>query len=176
MALKGSSSQIIEFTLVYNRTKSRLYNYALKMLYDKMQCEDIIQNIFLKFYQHMDRIRDKERIDVWLFTAVRNEIYTIYRNKNIHVDKYHVQDSDEIDVESGDRIEEAYESNEMREIIMEHLNRMPVEQKEVFLLKEYGELSYKEVSAMLQISEDLVKSRLFKARNKLIQSISKVIL
>ena len=52
---------------------------------------------------------------------------------------------------------------------------MPEEQKDVYLLKEYGELSYKEIAKLLGIDEKLVKSRLFKVRQKLINSISKKI-
>jgi RNA polymerase sigma factor (sigma-70 family) len=46
---------------------------------------------------------------------------------------------------------------------------------EVFVLKEYSGLSYKEIASLLEIDEDLVKSRLYKARQKLISKISKVL-
>ena len=46
---------------------------------------------------------------------------------------------------------------------------------EVFMLKEYSGLSYKEIASLLEIDEDLVKSRLYKARQKLINKISKLV-
>jgi RNA polymerase sigma factor (sigma-70 family) len=46
---------------------------------------------------------------------------------------------------------------------------------EVFILKEYSGLSYKEIASLLEIDEDLVKSRLYKARQKLINKISKIL-
>jgi RNA polymerase sigma factor (sigma-70 family) len=174
--LENSSQKIIEFTLVYNQHKTRLFNYALKMLYNRMQCEDIIQNTFMKFYENLENIRNIERIDVWLFKTVRNQIYTLFRAKKIQVDKYGVEDVDEVEIDSGFNLNEEYEHLEMKELIMNELNKMSVGQREVFLLKEYGEFSYKEISAMMEIPEELVKSRLSKTRQKLVNKISRVII
>ena len=52
---------------------------------------------------------------------------------------------------------------------------MPAEQKEVFLLKEYGGFSYKEISEMVNIDIELVKSRLHKVRKKIIDRLSRII-
>jgi RNA polymerase sigma-70 factor (ECF subfamily) len=110
----------------------------------------------------------------WLFKTARNDIYTFYRNKKIHVDQYGVTDADEIDLDSSINLDEEIELNETKEIITKTLNAMPVEQREAFFLKEYGGFSYKEIAAILNITEDLVRSRLFKTRKKLILKLSKL--
>lgn len=174
--MPDSSRKIIEFTLVYNRHKKKLYNYAFKLLWDQMACEDIVQNTFLKFYENMEKIRDNERIEVWLFTTVRNQIYTIFRNKKIHVDQYKVEDADEIEINSNYDLQEVYEDNELKEIVMKELDKMPLEQKEVYMLKEFGSFSYKEIAEILSVDESMVKSRLHKVRQKLVKRISRVLL
>jgi RNA polymerase sigma-70 factor (ECF subfamily) len=68
-----------------------------------------------------------------------------------------------------------YENLELKKIIMNELELMPQEQREVYLLKEYSGLSYKEIAAIQNIDEELVKSRLFKTRQKLIKRISKLV-
>ncbi|MBI5730084.1 MAG: RNA polymerase sigma factor [Ignavibacteriales bacterium] len=174
--MSDSSKNIVEFTLIYNQHKAKLYNYACKMLGDKMMCEDIIQNVFLKFFENMYRIRNSERVDVWLFRTTRNEIYTVYRNKKIHVDQFGVLDADEIDIDSSIKLYEDYELKEMNLLVMKELEKIAIEQRDVFLLKEYGGLSYKEIANMMNIDEDLVKSRLYKTRQKLISRLSKVVI
>ena len=52
---------------------------------------------------------------------------------------------------------------------------MNIEFREVFILREYTGLSYKEIASLLEIDEDLVKSRLYKARQKLVNKISKLV-
>jgi RNA polymerase sigma factor (sigma-70 family) len=172
--LSDSSKNIVEFTLVYNQHKQRLYNFTLKMVNDKMLCEDIVQNVFIKLFENLEKIHHAESITFWLFTTARNDIYTHYRNKKIHVDQYGVADADEIDIDSTVKLEEEIELNETKEIIAKTLDGVPVDQREVFLLKEYGGFSYKEIASMLNIGEDLVRSRLFKTRKKLINRISKL--
>jgi len=50
---------------------------------------------------------------------------------------------------------------------MNELNNMNPEQSEVFLLKEYSGMSYRQIAELMEISEELVKSRLYKVREKL---------
>jgi RNA polymerase sigma-70 factor, ECF subfamily len=72
-------------------------------------------------------------------------------------------------------LESYIEMKEIKKIILYELDKMAYEQKEVYLLKEYGGLSYKEISETLQMEVNLVKSRLYKVRQKLIDKISKLV-
>lgn len=144
------------------------------MLADSNICEDVVQNAFIKLYENFETVRNKNSIIFWLLKTVRNEIYQHYRKRNIHVDRFNVQDADEIEISSGDgSIAEELENRELKEIIMAALDEFPIAQKDIFLLKEYGGLSYKEIAEMLDITEKLVKDRLYKARQKLIKIVSK---
>ena len=71
------------------------------MINDKMMCEDIVQNVFLKFFENLNVIRNKSSINFWLFKTARNEIYTYFRRKKIRVDQFGVLDSDEIELTGG---------------------------------------------------------------------------
>ena len=146
------------------------------MLWDQMACEDIIQNTFLKLYENLDKIKNIDRVEFWLFTTVRNQIYTLFRNKKIHVDQYAVADADGLEIESQYQLADQYEETEIKELIMKELNKMNIDQREVFLLKEYGGFSYKEISELMSIDVELVKSRLYKTREKLIKRISRVLI
>lgn len=173
--MSESTKNIVEFTLIYNQHKTKIYNYARKMLSDRMICEDVVQNVFVKFFQNMNNIKNADRIDVWLFTTTRNEIYSFYRTKRTHIDQFGVQDSDEIEIDASIKLDEEFELHETREMIMKELDKLSVEQRDVFLLKEYGGLTYKEISEIMKIDEELVKSRLYKTRQKLINKLSKVV-
>lgn len=166
---------IIDFTLTYNRFKRQLFNFTLKMVNDRSQCEDIIQNVFIKLFENINAIRNPESIQFWLFSTVRNEIYSYYRRKKIHVDQYGAADSDEIEIDSDDDVAGKYEEKEFRELILVELNKLSISHREVFLLKEYGGLSYKEIADVMRIDEELVKSRLFKTRQKLIKHLAKFV-
>lgn len=146
------------------------------MVSDRLTCEDIIQNTFIKLFENLKNIRQAKSVQYWLFSTVRNEIYTYYRHKKIRLDQFGADDSDSIEIESGNNVEIDYENKEMRELIQSALGIMAVEQREVFLLKEYGGLSYKEIAEVMKIDEELVKSRLFKVRQRLIKNLSKILM
>ena len=140
-----------------------------------MLTEDIVQDIFLKLYQNIDSIRSKENINYWLFTTARNEVYGYYRRKKIRKDQFNVEDTDEIEIVAEDSLEYEIEKREVKELMVNELNKLPVEQREVFILKEYSGLKYTEIGDILGIEEKLVKSRLNKVRTKMINKISKLI-
>lgn len=167
---------IIDFTLTYNQYKQQLFNYTFKMVNDRLTCEDIIQNVFLKLFENLKRIHNSGSIQHWLFTTVRNEIFSYYRKKKIRIDKFGSDDADEIEIESPYQLEDDYDNNEIKEIILNELNKMSLDQREVFLLKEYGGLSYKEIADVMNIDIELVKSRLFKTRQKLIKRLSRIVM
>ena len=145
------------------------------MVNDQMLAEDIVQNVFLKLYENLDLIKNKDNISYWLFITARNEIYGYYRSKKSRVDQFNVYDAEEIEIEIPDKLEEIFELREMKEIILKELNNIPVEQREPFIMKEFSGLSYKEIASIMNIDKNTVKSRLYKTRQKLIQRISKII-
>lgn len=93
----------------------------------------------------------------------------------IHTDKYSPIDVDNIELGTDESLEDKLEMDDIRNHLNKELMFIPAEQKEVFLLKEYGGFSYKEISSIMNIDVDLVKSRLHKVRKKIIERISKII-
>jgi RNA polymerase sigma factor (sigma-70 family) len=170
--LADNPKNIIEFTLIYNRYKSRLYFFVYKMVNDRMMTEDIVQNVFIKLYENLENIREKEFTVTWIYTTARNEIFDFLRKKKRRAEDILSEDNG---LYSEQDLIIEYENIELKRIIMNELEVMPREQKEVYLLKEYSGLSYKEIADIQNIDEELVKSRLFKIRQKLIKRISKFV-
>ena len=173
--MQKSSNNIVQFTIAYNRYKIGVYNYVLKMVGNKMVCDDLVQNVFLKLFENLKSIKNRESIKFWIYTTSRNEVYAYYRKKKIDTTKFTNEDTSDVEKISSENIEYQFELKEMKNLILNELEKMSIEQKEIFLLKEYGGLSYKEISAISNIDENLVKSRLYKTRQKLINRLSKII-
>ncbi len=166
---------MIEFTITYNKFKVKVYNYVLKMLPDKMNAEDIVQNVFLNYYRNMDAVKNKESTIYYLLRSARNEVYGVLRSKNTRVDQYNVDDASEVIVEGGVSPENEFETMEMKEMVSALLDSINPAMKEIYVLREYGGCNYREISDILGIPEKLVKSRLFKVRQLLIEYVSKKI-
>ena len=142
---------------------------------DHMQTDDIVQDVFIKLYHNLDLIRNKDSVLAWLFKSSRNELYSLYRNTKLKKLYMESEDYDEIEMEVEISLSEEIENKELNEIIMKELDNMNPDLKEVFILKEYSGLSYKEIAALIEIGEELVKSKLYKVRQKLIKKVSKLL-
>jgi RNA polymerase sigma-70 factor, ECF subfamily len=145
------------------------------MTSDRLTAEDISQNVFLKLFENLDKIEDKSKTDIWVFKTAKFEVFNFYRGKSVKVDQFGVEDSDELDIISDHDILEVIELRDFKEKLESELNNLPFEQKEVFTLKEFGGLSYEQISEILDINENLVRSRLHSARRKLIAKLSKAV-
>jgi len=170
--LKTETEKIIQFTLLYNRYKKRLYNFLLKLSGNRITAEDITQSVFLKLFENFEKLNNKENANFWLFRTARNEYYNYYKREK----RKNEFDENIISNREDDfKLENYVEIKEIKKIVLGELEKMQEEQKEVYLLKEYGGLSYKEISETLDIDVNLVKSRLYKVRQKLINKISKIV-
>ena len=145
------------------------------MTSDKLTAEDIAQNVFLKLFENFENIKDKNKIDIWVFIAAKNEAFNYYRGKATKVDQFGVEDTDGLELGSGFDLMDLIELKYLKEKIENELENIPLEQKEVFSLKEFGGLSYYEISSVLGIDENLVRSRLHSAREKLMTKLSKAV-
>jgi RNA polymerase sigma-70 factor (ECF subfamily) len=166
--LKG----VVEFTVIYNRYKTRVYNYVLKMTSDIMTAEDIVQNVFLKFYENMNTLKSPDSSKYWIYTTARNEIFAYFRGRKTKKDQFNVEDTEGLEKPGEADTEHLYDLKEFKELIEKELETMEYEYREIFLLREYGGLSYREIGSVLNTNEALVKSRLFSIRKKLIKKLS----
>lgn len=145
------------------------------MTSDKLTAEDITQNVFMKLFENFEKIEDKNKIDIWVFIAAKNEAFNFYRGKTTKVDQSGVEDTDDLELGSGLDLMDLIELNDLKEKVENELEKIPLEQKDVFSLKEFGGLSYDEISSVLGIDENLVRSRLHSARKKLMTELSKAV-
>jgi RNA polymerase sigma-70 factor (ECF subfamily) len=171
----GRDRKILLFVKHYEKRKEAVYNFALKMLNDSEKAADVTQNVFLKLFENIELIRNENKIPVWIFITARNEIFAYYRSGERKERNYDADELENFNLADDDNPGEKFELKELREIILTELDKLSDMNRETFLLREYGGLSYKEISEVTGAEINLVKSRLFKTRKKLIEKISKII-
>lgn len=140
-----------------------------------MRADDIVQDVFIKLFENLDNIHNKQSIQFWLFKTARNEMMSFFRSTKTKKLFSEAVDIEEIEIGSEVSLEDEIENKELNKLILSELENMNEDFREVFVLKEYAGLSYKEIASLLSIDEDLVKSRLYKVRQKLINKISKLV-
>jgi RNA polymerase sigma-70 factor, ECF subfamily len=150
------------FIALYNKYKLPLFTFCLKMVNNHDQASDIVQEIFIKVYEKYNKINNPDSFKSWIFTIARNDCYSALRkNKKLT----NISSAEEIIGQEQPGNE--YEKKENIAILTDSLNKLKYEDREIIVMKEYLNYSYQEISEILNLSNGAVKSRLFKARQRL---------
>ena len=154
---QDGDSQAME--LVYMGYKSSLFNLAYRFARDYASSKDLLQDIFINIFTHIDNLRSPEAFNSWLYRIAINTCINFVR-----------QNRKSIEVPL-DEIENTYYSEEVDHPMRQHLESaisiLPLKQKTVFLLHDVQGFTHTEIAEMTQLSEGTSKSQLFKARMKL---------
>lgn len=151
------------YSILYDRYKCALYAFSLKMLGEADTASDIVQDVFLRIYERRNQLNRPESFRGWLFAIARNRCLSQLRRERGHTSLEEAPD-EAIAVAAP---VDSRESEEDVWLIRRALARLRFEYREVLVLREYQDLSYREIAEITETSESAVKSKLFKARKAL---------
>ncbi len=167
-----SEHKISIFKLHYEANKSGIFNYVKKILKDEDEAKDVTHDVFLKLFDNLEKIRDERKIKAWLFITAKNEILMKKRFEQ----KFSTSETTLNENYFRNKITDPQinaENNDLKKILEQELENLTELNREIFILREYANLSYEEIAKTLALDVGKVKSRLFKTRKKLIEKISK---
>ncbi len=155
---------------IAGRERSRLLNFIRKRVRDRGDAEDILQDVLYQFLVGFEDIRSTERVTSWLFTVARNRVTDYFRkSKPETFSSREIRNREEQD-ESPLMLEDIVpalgrdpEDEYMREVIWEAIDKalgeLPEEQRDVFVMNEFDDLSFKEISDITGIGINTLLSR-----------------
>ena len=158
--IRGNSEK--DFDGIYERNFSLLMRVLIYMTGNVAAAEDICQEAFVRFHQRAEGFASPEDAKFWLVRVAKNLALNYEKRKKREAKAYRkfFRDAPRPQ-ESG---EEAYLKKETSLKVAEALGRLPAKLREALVLKEYGDLPYREIAGILKISEGNVKVRVFRAR------------
>ncbi len=146
------------FTKIYLRYRERIYAYALRVLSNPEDAEDLFQEVFFRVYSRARSFEEERSLGGWIFTIAHNLCMNKIRDRK-------PQDAIE---GAGLAVEPAADLGEdWQAVIADAMARLPVEYREVIILREYEGLSYSEMNSILQTTIPSIKSRLYRAKGRL---------
>src|ERR1700722_7747756 len=147
-----------------------LYSYALILSRNHADAEDLVQETYVRAMQAVSRLNPDSNIKRWLFTILRNIWLNQLRSRRTGPQIVET-DADEAlaneIVEPSKNSYEIYVSGVERDQVRAAIQKLPVEFREIILLREYEQLPYQEIAGVLGCPAGTVMSRLGRARSKL---------
>ena len=156
--------------------RSRLFQYSLLVCGQREDAEEVAQDTLLKVFENFDQLREPERVRAWVFRIARNACL-MKRRKSVFA-PVHELSLDELmpapgQGDGGRKLEIADWSSlpdtqvlraEMKEVLEDAIRALPEIYKTVLLLRDVEELTTEEAAGILEVSHDVVKTRLHRAR------------
>ncbi|MDR2109870.1 MAG: RNA polymerase sigma factor [Spirochaetaceae bacterium] len=160
-----------EFRRLYDRVFPILFRVAYHIANSEEAAEDLCQEAFFRLFERNMAFPNIEEAKYWLIRVVKNGALNYAKRKDRERKAYQRA------FHEASRSEETGESvlirEETRLEVQDALKKLPDNLRLVLILKEYGELNYKEIGRTLGISEGNVKVRVFRARERLAGLIAK---
>ena len=147
------------------------FYFALQLLGNREDAMDVTQDSLMRFLGSLDRFEEGRPVLPWVRRIVRNSVIDLQRRKavrradSLDSDGFEGESLEVIDLESN--ASERAVSHERRKIVWNSLGDLAEGQREIVVLREYQDLSYQEIAALLEVPIGTVMSRLHRARIEL---------
>ena len=159
------------FSPLVKKYQKGVHALAWRKIGDFHIAQELTQDAFLKAYRQLRTLKDPNAFSGWLYVIVARECLDWLRKNRIPMESLDTADSSEVDKVSYSQYvaekqeEEADETR--REVVKELLKKLPESERTVMTLHYLGEMTIKAISEFLGVSQNTVKSRLSRARNRL---------
>ena len=149
--------------------KNSLYRFALRMLNDRQEAEDNIQEVFIKLWNLRRTLHKYNNIGGFAMTINKNMCFDRLRTR-----KQTIISLDEVQAENYDPgVIESIENKNMIEQIERIVEQLPEQQKMIFHLRDMEGYEYEDISETLSISINTIRVNLSRARMKIRESLQK---
>lgn len=169
------------FERLMRRYNRRLYRLARATLRDDAEAEDALQDAYLAAYRKMDQFRGDAALGTWLSRLVLNEclgrLRRTARRDNVApmIAPPRDEDFENMGIATTEAPDAATARTQMRTLLERKLDELPEGFRTVFVCRSVEELSVEETAACLGLPEATVRSRHFRARSLLRESLAEVI-
>jgi RNA polymerase sigma-70 factor (ECF subfamily) len=164
------------FALLVRRHQSPLFNFALRQVRVPQVAEDVVQESFVRVVQNAADFKHEARFTTWVYTITRNLCIDHLRKRALRkhpsLDESRGEEGDgptlgEQTADPRASVEREATGTELKERIARAVDKLPDEQREVFLMREMANLPFKEIAEITGVPENTVKSRMRYALERL---------
>ncbi len=153
------------FNEIVRKYQQRIYWHARRMTGNHLDADEIVQEVLLVMYKKLKDFRFKSSLYTWIYTITSTRSINLLRRRSVR-EIFSFQDN-EFDKASDSDILTELENKEEVIRMLKHLQKIPVKQREVFMLRAIDGLSYDEISELTGKSVGGLKSNYFHALKKI---------
>lgn len=170
---KAKAGDSRSFELLIERCQTKAYNTAFRYLRNEEDAMDALQESLIKVFRHLDKFKGDCKFDTWVYRIVINTCNDMVRKNNPskQLESFYkdtLEGEMTIDIrDEGPTPQEVMERMEDVDFLLDCLEMIPSNQKEIIILRDIQGFAYEQISEILECSVGTVKSRINRARGRL---------
>lgn len=158
----------IVFDSIFRRTYSRLYFYALSLLSDESDADDVVEEVFAGLWRRMDEIDLEDNIEGFLYRAVYTRSINVLKRRNVDAGRLSaIEDINNMRMEYYSGINDdplhRMENVELRRKIEDTINMLPEKCRQVFRMSYLNGMHNSDIAEELQLSVRTVEAHMYRA-------------
>jgi RNA polymerase sigma-70 factor (ECF subfamily) len=168
------------FSTLLNRYESKIFRLAMNITQNREDAEDVLQEAFLKAYEHLDQFQGNSKFYTWIVRIAVNQALMKLRkrktDRSVSLDEQIDTGEDTVvrEIASWDPDpEQQFSQDELHAILTEAVDELAPIYRAVFVLRDVDGLSTEETADALDLSIPAVKSRLLRARLQLREKLTR---
>ena len=174
------AGDVAAFEELVKRYDRKLFRFAQHLTHSREDAQDIVQESFLKAFQHLAKFREDSKFSTWLIRITFNQAMMTLRKrrvtKELSIDGDFGSEDESRPIEVADWVpnpEELYKSAELREILRKSLQKLSPGLRVVFVLRDIEDLSLEQTAEVLNLGVPAIKARSRRARLQLRERLSR---
>jgi len=165
---QAAQGDLKAFETIYKEASSFVYNVAFRVVGNKQDAEEVTQEVLLTVYHKLKTFRFESSFKTWVYRITANHAINMAKKNSKTRDKTTVYDEHVEPVGVSSQVNNKAEKEYNDKVIEELLNAINPDQRACVVLRNIQGLSYEEVAQSLNININTVRSRLKRAREKLL--------
>ncbi len=162
------------FAVLVERYKDMVFTLSVSLLRDRQEAEEVAQDTFLKVYKALPKFQNKSKFSTWIYRIVYNESISRLRRKKTNLISVEDLSYGEL-ADSFEEMEpEWLEKEERKRKLFEAISLLKEEEKTILMLYYFENCRIDEISDITSLSNENVKTKLFRTRKKLYSILNKV--
>lgn len=169
------------FKILVDRLGPKVINFCYKITGNRMDAEDIAQEVFIETYKNLKKFRGDASLTTWILRIAHNRSLNYLRDKRpkgiISLDSKNDSDAvnfgDSLPGKESDRPDRNFEAERNRSILYNAIAELPEKLQKPFTLHKLEGMSYEEIAQLLKISLSAVESRIHRAKLRLQKELAR---
>jgi RNA polymerase sigma-70 factor (ECF subfamily) len=168
--IRKDSDWQLAFNELFERYRADIYHHCLALMKNPADAEDVVQEVFVRFYRFSHQFNGQSSLKTWLIRIAKNQCYSDLRQKqNDQENVRHLGSL--IAIHEAHCAPDGYENVDQRVAVINGLNHLKPEVKDILTLRYWLELSMEQISHTLDIGLSASKMRLLRAQQSFIQAL-----